>query len=300
MTNRETNGDYKRTTDHLDDVGRRTFLAAGSGLSAITFAGCVSENGSTDGEPTDEETQTGSTADGNFRLLISDMPADIGDFDRLDVSFDSARVFDGESGEPDTDDADGEHDSDADPESDDEDVPETGDETNDGIDRRRGFYVLDLEGATVDLTTVIGDKATPVFDGELSPGTYEKIELHVEDVEGIVDGKEADVKVPSEKLQITHPFEIEGDESVSFVFDINVVKRGQGNDYNLTPVISESGVAGEDVAVEEVPADEDDETDQTSEKDDSDTSDDSDGDDDTDTDDGDDDADESSATDDEL
>ncbi|MDQ2050132.1 DUF4382 domain-containing protein [Natronolimnohabitans sp. A-GB9] len=293
MTNRETNGDYERTTDLLDDVGRRTFLAAGSGLSAMAVAGCVSENGSTDGEPTDEETQTGSTADGNFRLLISDMPADIGDFDRLDVSFDSARVFDGESSEPDTDDADGEHDSDADPESDDEDVPEPGDGANDGIDRRRGFYVLDLEGATVDLTTVIGDKATPVFDGELSPGTYEKIELHVEDVEGIVDGKEANVKVPSEKLQITHSFEIEGDEPVSFVFDINVVKRGQGNDYNLTPVISESGVAGEDVAVEEVPADEDDEADEASEEDDSDAGDDNDGDD------GDDDADESSATDDE-
>ncbi|MFC7230405.1 hypothetical protein ACFQMM_01740 [Saliphagus sp. GCM10025308] len=31
-----------------------------------------------------------------------------------------------------------------------------------------------------------------------------------------------------------------------------MVKRGQGSDYNLKPVISESGVAGKDVEVEEV------------------------------------------------
>ncbi|WP_341850674.1 DUF4382 domain-containing protein [Natronococcus wangiae] len=130
-----------------------------------------------------------------------------------------------------------------------------GKSTDDGIERRRGFYSLDLEGTTVDLTEVIGDKAVSAFEGELSPGTYEKIELHAADVEGIVNGEQATVKIPSEKLQITRPFEIRADDPVDFVFDINVVKRGKENDYNLKPVISESGIAGKDVNVEEVDGD---------------------------------------------
>lgn len=44
-------------------------------------------------------------------------------------------------------------------------------------------------------------------------------------------------------------------ESVSFVFDVNVVKRGKTGEYNLLPVISESGVAAEDVEVTEVDED---------------------------------------------
>ena len=40
------------------------------------------------------------------------------------------------------------------------------------------------------------------------------------------------------------------DESLEFVFDINVVQRGRGTGYNLLPVIDGSGVNGEDVDVE--------------------------------------------------
>ena len=58
--------------------------------------------------------------------------------------------------------------------------------------------------------------------------------------------------IPSGKLQIVKPFEIEPGEELSFVFDINVVRKGSEGGYNLLPVISESGVAGEDVEVEEI------------------------------------------------
>ena len=61
-----------------------------------------------------------------------------------------------------------------------------------------------------------------VLDGKLATGQYSKIELYVSDVEGIVGGESVPVKVPSN---------------------------------NLLPVISKSGVAGEDVDVEEVDAD---------------------------------------------
>jgi hypothetical protein len=93
-----------------------------------------------------------------------------------------------------------------------------------------------------------------VLDGKLATGQYSKIELYVSDVEGIVGGESVPVKVPSNKLQITKSFEITPGGTVDFIFDISVVEKGQGG-YNLLPVISKSGVAGEDVDVEEVDAD---------------------------------------------
>lgn len=260
-------------------MGRRTFLSVGGGVTTTLIAGCTSggqettglndgsgesdkSGGSMDSESTDTE---GEVSGRNFRLLISDLPADIGDFDRLDVTFQSARVFDGGGGEVTDESNDTDNSTDQEPlddvDTNGDDSPETngdelndGDENtgavpNDGVDRRRGFFILDLDGATVDLTQVVGEKAMSVFEGTLSEGTYNKIELYVSDVEGIVDGELAEVKVPSEKLQITHTFEVRADETVDFVFDINVVRRGRENRYNLTPVISGSGVNGEDVDV---------------------------------------------------
>jgi len=140
-----------------------------------------------------------------------------------------------------------------------EDEEETEDEEredeaeDDGGDA--GFTTFDLSGESVDLTQVVGNKAMSVLDETLAPGRYTKIELHAADVTGIVDGEEANVKIPSGKLMLTKPFEVVAGESVSFVFDINVVQRGKGNDYNLLPVIGESGVAGKDVEVDEVDED---------------------------------------------
>ncbi|ELZ14504.1 hypothetical protein C477_20234 [Haloterrigena salina JCM 13891] len=303
MTTDPTN-DERDDEPYDSDIDRRAFIAAGGTVGATMLAGCAGDatpedsSDAPDDEADSEETDGPTTADAaNFRLLVSDRPADIGNFDRLDVSFDSARIFDGggeesddgESGESETDGEDAETDDeeaadDGDEEESSEDGDDgtsSGDESGDesdandgesdadgdesdssetGVERRRGFYWLDLEGATVDLTQVVGEKAVSVFEGGLSAGTYEKIELHVADVEGVVDGETVPVKVPSEKLQITHAFEVREDEPLEFVFDINVVKKGNGG-YNLTPVISESGVAGEDVDVEEV----DDESDESDE-----------------------------------
>ncbi|QRV16143.1 DUF4382 domain-containing protein [Haloterrigena salifodinae] len=307
MTTDPTNDDRDdEPYDH--DIDRRAFIAAGGTVGATMLAGCAGDatpddsSDAPDDETDSEETDGPATAGAaNFRLLVSDRPADIGDFDRLDVSFDNARIFDGggeesdnsEGGESETDGEDAETDDeetadDGDEEESSEDGDDdasTGDESgdesdanngesnaNDGesdadgdgsdssddaVERHRGFYWLDLEGATVDLTQVVGEKAVSVFEGGLSAGSYEKIELHVADVEGVVDGETVPVKVPSEKLQITHAFEVRKDEPLEFVFDINVVKKGNGG-YNLTPVISESGVAGEDVDVEEVDDESDD------------------------------------------
>ena len=238
---------------------RRRFLALGAGVGVSLLAGCA---GSDDSAP---ET-------GEFRLLISDQPADIGDFDRLDVSFDSARIFEGgqetttetantttetdgtTTQEPDGTTGETETATETTEATTAEPTTEAGDteQVADRVQKGDGFYILDLENVTVDLTQVLGEDAMGVFEGELETGTYAKIELNVSDAEGIVEGEEVAVKVPSEKLQITQPFEVTAEEPLEFVFDINVVKKGPHNGYNLLPVISESGVAGRDVDYEEV------------------------------------------------
>ena len=257
-------------------MDRRQFLGVTTATGTVLLTGC---SGSTDtqapatndGTPGDStETASGGTdgsTTGSFRLLISDRPAAIGDFDSLDVTFDRARVH----RQPSSDDgaevtesgtASGEATETAEPTetaapAETPEVTETsaGDDDEDETDGERGFTVFDLDEPTVDLTQVVGNRAIGVLDGQLETGQYSKIELSVADVEGIVDGGSVSVKVPSNKLQITKPFEITADGTVEFVFDINVVEKGQGG-YNLLPVISESGVAGEDVDVEEVGADE--------------------------------------------
>lgn len=154
---------------------------------------------------------------GEFDLLVSDVPSDIGDFDSLVVEFSSARMFKG--GKP---------------------VEES------------------LEGESVDLTELVGDKAVQIMSTELDAGTYTKIELHVSSVDGMVNGESVEVTVPSNMLMITKNFEVVAGEETRFVFDINVIKKGQGG-YNLLPVISQSGVVGKDLGEDEVDEVEEDE-----------------------------------------
>ncbi|WP_276275947.1 DUF4382 domain-containing protein [Haloarcula regularis] len=261
-------------------MDRRKFLGTAAVIGSTLVAGCggssgdgaASDDGSGDGTASTESDGGAAASTGAFRLLISDRPADIGDFDSLDVTFDSARVFKAKSdedgngdGDEDAEAADSESTSTETPETDAETATETETDTeeSDGAaaesddanesedDGEGGFETFELDSPTVDLTEVVGEKAIGVLDGELETGRYAKIELSVAAVEGVVDGETVPVKVPSNKLQITKPFEVTAEEPVTFVFDINVVKTGP-NGYNLLPVISESGVAGKDVEVEEV------------------------------------------------
>lgn len=276
-------------------VPRRRFVALGAGLGATLLAGCSTDTEPSGGAGDDPASTTadGVTASsGTFRLLISDRPADIGDFDRLDVSFDRARIFraggDDAANEEETDDDETEEaetettetgtegeetetetqaeETETETEGEEtetegtetgttENGPETTAEPEDSDDpddgEKRGFSVVELGGATVDLTQVVGDKAVSVSEIPLEEGRYAKVELYAEGVEGIVDGEPVEVTIPSGKLQIVKPFEVVAGETLSFVFDINVVKKGQSSEYNLLPVIAESGVAGEDVEVEE-------------------------------------------------
>ena len=251
------------------------FVAATAVAGTPLIAGC---SGETDGSGDD------STEVGSFGLLISDQPAAIDDFDSLNVSFDRARIFQRTDAETDEDEdvdngdttptndtvandtgtndtavSDGAERPANDTTSDSEGTADTDDtEENESDTERdeqerddeRGFSEMSLSGRTVDLTEVVGKKTARVLSAELQVGMYSKIELYVTEVIGTVGGDEVAVAVPGEKLQIAKPFTVAADESTSFVFDIGVVKKGP-NGYNLLPVIAKSGVAGEDVELEE-------------------------------------------------
>ena len=109
-----------------------------------------------------------------------------------------------------------------------------------------GFEEFDVN-KTIDLTQIVGENAISVLQIELAEGTYAKIELYAEVTEATVNGSSANVTIPSEKLQIVKPFNITANETTKFVFDIEVVKKGQTDEYNLLPVIAKSGVVGVDI-----------------------------------------------------
>ncbi|MCQ4335059.1 DUF4382 domain-containing protein [Natronomonas sp. F2-12] len=219
---------------------RRTLIKTTAGLGTVLLAGC---SGS------DSDSEDGSTASGTFRLLISDQPVAIEDFDSLDVTLSAARVFRADEDEEITPGVVNGTDN------------TTDDDTEDSEDdESEGVVEFDLDSVTVDLTQVKGDRAVSVLEGELDEGRYSGIELRVASAEGVVDGEAVDVKVPSNRLRIIKPFEIGSDEELDFVFDINVIQKGPTGGYNLLPVIGKSGVAGEDVEVEEVDTDTPEET----------------------------------------
>jgi hypothetical protein len=219
---------------------RRSVIKATAGLGTVSLAGCSgSDDGSSDG----------GTARGSFRLLISDQPVGIEAFDSLDVTLSAARVFpadeneeitpgvvNGTENETTTSPSDNTTENDTD-----------GSEDGDG-----GPVEFALGGVAVDLTQLKGDRAVSVLEGELDEGRYSGIELQVAGAEGVVDGEAVDVMVPSDRLRIVKPFEIGDEAELNFVFDINVIRKGPGGSYNLLPVLAKSGVAGDDVELEEV------------------------------------------------
>jgi len=98
----------------------------------------------------------------------------------------------------------------------------------------------------VDLTTVQGDKTQEIWRGNIPEGKYNKIFIYVDDIKGILEatGETVEIELPSNKLQISKPFQITEDTITSFTFDLTVVSTGNeqsGIKYILKPQIGESG-----------------------------------------------------------
>lgn len=122
-----------------------------------------------------------------------------------------------------------------------------------------GWTEVDVDDRTVDLTRLKGENATLLSRFELGAGEYTKVFIHVTEVNGtLTDGSGAEVELPSDKLQLNQDFRVEANQSVDFVYDIAVVKRGNSGSYNVKP---NAGQSGTDVPVRKVEADGDEATD---------------------------------------
>ena len=124
------------------------------------------------------------------------------------------------------------------------------DESEDDDEESGGWTEYDVENRTVDLTRLQGDNATLLSAFDVPEGSYTKAFVHVSEIDGTLEnGETVNVKLPSEKLQLTKGFTVEANESIDFVFDITVFKAGNSGKYILKPVISESGT---DVPIRDV------------------------------------------------
>ena len=146
-----------------------------------------------------------ATGAGNFRLLISDEVNAIDHFASLNVTISSIGVHQG-----------GESGNWTEPE--------------------------DFQPVEVDLKQLIADNATEIWSGNLTPGEYNKVFIYVDSVTGVLNGGgTANVKLPSNKLQISKPFEVIDGEVTNFVYDVTVIKAGKSGKYILKPQIAQSG-----------------------------------------------------------
>lgn len=206
---------------------------------------------------TDSTTQQTSASTGQFYLMVSDRPADISDFDYLNVTFSQARIFQQDTAEDDATTNETTNSTDTNTTVSNStgvnstNSTETNVTENETTEENEGFTTVDLNG-TADLTQVVGDKAKSIANLNLEEGNYTKISLYAESIQASVNGSEVNVKIPPGKLMINKPFTVSANSTTGFVFDIGVFLRGnQRNNqgYILKPVISESGVAGKDVPV---------------------------------------------------
>ena len=146
--------------------------------------------------------------EGNFAFLVSDEPNDIGDFESLNVTI--SRVV---------------------------------------LQRTGSLKRLEFtpETETVDLTQLQGEQSQEIWRGNVPAEQYSHIYLYVSEVMGKLGstGQIVDVRLPSNKLQISMLFEVTDDKVTSFTFDITVVATGNNGRYILKPQIGESGARQE-------------------------------------------------------
>lgn len=143
-----------------------------------------------------------SSGTGTLNLHVTDAPDNIGDFASLNVTVTSITLTNKDGGNKDYTPANG----------------------------------------TFDLTKLQSGNVSTIFGGPVDLGNYTKLTLHVSDAKGVLaaDGKSVDVKAPSGQLFLTTSFEIASGKTTDFLFDIHVVKQGNGG-YSFQPNATGSG-----------------------------------------------------------
>ncbi len=105
---------------------------------------------------------------------------------------------------------------------------------------------LNPQVEVVDLTLLLGEKAQEIWRGNVPEGRYTKVFIQVAGVHGILKetGEEVEIKLPSQKLQISKQFQVTTDTVTSFTYDLTVVAAGSsksGIKYILKPQVDQSG-----------------------------------------------------------
>lgn len=155
-------------------------------------------------------TVSAPSTEGNFVFLVSDEVNAIGDFTDLKVSIEKVRLL--QSG---------------------------------GSERWVEFAT---EVKEFDLTLLPGDKTQELWRGNIPEGEYTKVVMHVTQVRGTLKatGQTIEIKLPSNKLQISKSFRVSAGNVTSFTYDLTVVKAGNarnGGKYLLKPQVADSGAS---------------------------------------------------------
>lgn len=108
------------------------------------------------------------------------------------------------------------------------------------------------EVTEADLTQLKGTRAQEIWRGDIPGGKYNNVFIEVSTVSGILleSGEKIEIKLPSGKLHMSKPFEIESDEVINFVYDLTVVEAGKSGQYILKPQIDQSGADQDIIKVE--------------------------------------------------
>jgi len=154
-------------------------------------------------------TVPGPDANGNFVFLVSDEINAIGDFSNVNVTISKVGLL------------------------------------NEGSSKQWVEFVPEVK--EFDLTLLPGEKTQELWRGDVPEGQYTKVVIYVTRVQGTLKatGVAMDIKLPSNKLQISKPFQVSAGNVTSFTYDLTVVHTGnaKGGKYLLKPQIGESGAS---------------------------------------------------------
>jgi hypothetical protein len=179
--------------------------------SATETAAPADTEPATPEETTDPESETpvyyvSASCDGNFVFLVSDDVNAIEDFENVYVTIESVRTL--KSG------------------------------------KDAGWIGFEPETKTFDLAALPGEVTQELWRGNLPEGSYKQVFIDVSKVNGVLKstGGNVEIKLPANKLILSVPFEVAPGYTTSFVYDLTVIQKGNG-DYQLKPQAGESGAS---------------------------------------------------------
>jgi hypothetical protein len=94
-----------------------------------------------------------------------------------------------------------------------------------------------------DLVTLTNGNLTTLFNGTVAAGDYNYLEIHITSADGVLaeGGSHVSVAVSSSRIFLNSHFTVTAGKQTDFVFDIHVLKEGNGQ-YRLLPSANTSHV----------------------------------------------------------